>query len=126
MPIRISAKTIDLDLLWPIATVHLVTLTIVREARHQTHSNQARHITSSSALFDVSAKTLVVESLVPSRQAPKHNAIQTQKSCEKRALSTWIASAATDMCAYTDLRRMTSGTLRAFNRRRATSTYANE
>ena len=45
MPIRISAKTIDLDLLRPIATVHLVTLTIVREARHQTHSNQVRRIT---------------------------------------------------------------------------------
>jgi len=44
-PIRISAKTIDLDLLRPIATVRLVTLIIVREARHQTHSNQVGRIT---------------------------------------------------------------------------------
>ena len=82
--------------------------------------------TSSSALFDTSANTLVVESLVRSCQAPKHNNIQTQKSRETRALSTWIASAATDIYAYTDLRRMTSGALHAFNRRRATSTYTNE
>ena len=81
---------------------------------------------SSSALSDISALTLVGEGLVPSRRSLKHNAIQTQKSRETRALSTWIASAATDIYAYTDLRRIPSGTLRAFNRRRATSTYADE
>jgi len=45
MPIRISAKNIGLDILQPIAIVHLATLSTVREAKHQAHSNRARRIT---------------------------------------------------------------------------------
>jgi len=45
MPIRISAKHIGLDILQPIAIVRSVTLSGVREAKHQAYSNQARRIT---------------------------------------------------------------------------------
>jgi len=114
--IGIGAKTIGLALLQHIASGHVVTLSTVCEARHQTHSNQVRRITHPRQPCPTSQPT---HSLAKVWFLSSISQAQCHPSPKERQNTSTINLDRVGGDGYIctpDLRRMSSGTLRAFNR----------